>query len=207
MVKLYLIAVLLVACDDHRSVKLLLGPDDNTLSIGFQCHAPGSSKPLFEAAKQADGMYHFQIVVDFVPVSDHVPGCRGEDITRTCNKGTCEPQVGARYCRALVVTGSSPTSCSRTSRASSPPIRPSSANAPDGPVMIRAVSTLQRPRFRSSRPAATTICRSSPLGAGLRVSRPVELDHVLKVSLYLDALDTDCANLVAACATFPASTC
>lgn len=205
MVKLCLVAALLCACDDHHSVKLLLGPDENTLSIGFQCHAPGSNKPLFEAAKQLDGMYHFQIVVDFAPVANHVPGCRGEDITRTCNKGNCEPQVGARYCRALVVTGSSADELLANIKSqllSDPTII---ANAPDGSVMIRAVSTLQTCDQVEQATGDTYPPLVAASALGCAYSCPVELDHVSKVSLYLDALDTDCASLVAACAVFPAS--
>jgi hypothetical protein len=202
MVKLCALA-LLVGCQTGHDVRLLLGPDDNSLSIGFQCRDHDTGKPLFEAARMPDGMYHFQIIVDFVPVANHVPGCRGEDIARTC-KGQCQPQVGARYCKALVVGGATTdelTASIKSQLLADPQII---ANAPDGSLIIRAVATLE-----TCEQAATPAGDAYPPLLGMQAlgcaySCPVELDHVSgAVSLYLDAFDTDCAQLVRTCAMFP----
>ena len=196
MVKLLALCAL-AACQTSHEVHLLLGPDENSISIGFECHEQNSLEPLFEHAHQADGMYHFQVVVDFVPVGGHVPGCRGEDIARTC-AGTCSPQLTSRYCKSLVVAGATTDALIANIKAALRADPEIIANAPDGPVIIRAVTTLQ-----TCDQLGPTLSGSAAIGCAY--SCPVELDHVSTVSLYLDAFTTDCASLVAACAAFPAS--
>ena len=196
MVKLLALCAL-AACQTSHEVHLLLGPDENSLSIGFECRDPGTGRPLFEAARQGDGMYHFQVVVDFVPVGDHVPGCRGEDIARTC-AGTCSPQLTARYCKSLVVGGATADELVANIKAALHADPEILANTPDGTVIIRAVTTLQ-----TCAQLGPTLSGSAAIGCAY--SCPVELDHVSTVSLYLDAFTTDCGALVAACAAFPAS--
>jgi hypothetical protein len=94
MRRLVILAMLAaIACAIDHHVKLLLGPNEDTVSSGFQCRVPGtgSNGPfLFSLLPLSNGMVTFNVVVDVVDLGGTFPGCLGEDVQAACNDGTAD---------------------------------------------------------------------------------------------------------------------
>jgi hypothetical protein len=196
------------ACERDHRVKILLGPDDGTLGLGFKCE-DALGQPLVRRALVGDRLV-FRIVVDLIGVGDAVPGCRGEEILRACPREA--------DCPTLVVSDDGRRACAEVSIGQ--PFDEAStleqvlavlrtlditSDAPDRPVMVRAVATLERCDDRLVSPQDGTYPLLDPAQAlGCAYSCPLQLDAVDgAVALYLDALDERCEPQVRACAAFP----
>ena len=197
------------ACEREHSVTLTLGADGDTLGLGFRC-VDDQRVPLINRAV-ASGRLSFSVVIDLIDVGDTVPGCRGEEILAACPR--------EQDCPTLVVSPDGRRACREISIAL-PPGDPTAVvpqiiealrgfvitnDAPDQPVMLRAVATTERCDDRLVSPAGGTYPLLDPTRAvGCAYSCPLQLDTVDgAVALYLDALDERCEPQVRACAGFP----
>jgi len=223
-------AALLVAaaaCQDAHHVEIVLGPDETTLSRGFTCLAEDNRLMLArgtftvtDPSPPVTGTLSFQIVVDFIALGDGVPGCRGEEIGAWCSTHDCKPVfVPQRFCKTVSIPGIVPTQlldptelmAFRTRalpdiyaqlRADGDII----ADAPDVPVIVRAVATdqpcayLQAPIGADTYPPFETQL-DSPSLMGCAYSCPVQLDQVDgAIELSLDGTGAKCEPEVRMCA-------
>jgi hypothetical protein len=196
------------ACERAHSVQIKLGSDDGMLGLGFRC-VDDQGALLFGRAV-ASGRLEFSIVVDLIGVGDTVPGCRGEEIIRACPR--------EQECPTLVVSPDGRRACVPFSIP--PPFDDPAVvvpqvlaalhglvltdDAPDRPVIVRAVATTERCDDRLVAPQNDTYPLLDPTRAiGCAYSCPLQLDTVDAISLYLDALDEHCEEQVRACAAFP----
>ena len=202
------LAAAAAACEREHRVQILLGPGDGSLGLGFKCE-DALGQPLVRRALVGDRLV-FRIVVDLIGVGDAVPGCRGEEILRACPR--------EEDCPTLVVSDDGRRACAEVA-VEAPFDEPSilaqvlgvlraldvTNDAPDRPVMVRAVATLERCDDRLVTPRDGTYPLLDPAQAlGCAYSCPLQLDTVDgAVSLYLDALDERCEPQVRACAAFP----
>lgn len=197
------------ACEREHAIEIRFGAGDGTLGLGFRCE-DASGTPLFARAFSG-GQLRFTLVFDLIGVGDTVPGCRGEEIAAACPR--------PEDCPALVVSADGRRACLEL--AIDPPFTtPADVlpkvlaalrgleitdDAPDRPVIVRAVATTERCEARLVEPAGGTYAALDPdraLGCGY--SCPLQLDAVEgAVALYLDALDERCEAQVRACAMFP----
>ncbi|HWO24652.1 MAG TPA: hypothetical protein VNO30_38180 [Kofleriaceae bacterium] len=203
------LATTAAACAREHDVRIELGSDDGTLGLGFRC-VDAQGTPL-AARALVGGRLEFRIVLDLIGVGDTVPGCRGEEILRACPR--------AEDCPTLVVSADGRRACVEVTVA--PPLDQASItrqvadalrgleltpDAPDRPVIVRAVATTERCDERLVAPAGDTYASLDPDAAiGCAYSCPLQLDTVEgAIALYLDALDERCETQVRACAAFPA---
>lgn len=210
-----LLALVLVACQQAHVVSLQLGPSSDRLSVGFACredpppNMPNTLTPLLAArALQSDNSLRFSIVVDVITLGGVLPGCRGEELFLGCkDSGDCEivPRAdGTRFCVEVEVSSQAVTDAMQD-----PPelqrmlgeIRdqlddePVTLDAPDEPVLIRAVATVE--------PCVPDAFDFEQL-VGCAYSCPAQLDEVDgPIALSLDAIDDRCEFEVKACASFP----
>jgi hypothetical protein len=198
--------VTLAACQRVHEVEIQLGPDDGTFTIGFQCRLD-NGMPLVERA-HVGSVYRFSVVIDLIDLGGELGGCRGEELVRQCSSGACSvvPRAdGTRYCVPVelpeaLVRSMNPRAILDAIRPQLA-VEPITANAPDRPVLIRAVGTTQPCDELRNVPAAE---HDPARVTGCAYSCPVQLDAADgPISLSLDALDERCAQEVAVCAAFP----
>ncbi len=186
----------LAACDDHRTVTLLLGPDDSTLTAGFGCKDDAGNLLLAQA--RTGSTYSFQLVVETVDLGLDQPGCRGEELLAACNKRPCK-RVG-RFCTTVSLSaGSSPQAilASLHDQLGHPTVLD---DAPADPVVVRAVATTQ-PCAELVPPAGDYPRLDPELAIGCAYSCPVVLGDLHgTLSMALDTLDDHCSAEVRACA-------
>ncbi len=191
---------LLVGCSPSHDVRVLFGPDEDTLTIGFRCVDSGGT-PLFARAIDAR---HVAIVIDLLTVDDgSFPGCRGEELLLACSNGRCKRDAN-RYCvdldfDAILVDLDNADSLlallSEVLHRDAPVI---SSDAPDVPTIVRAVATTQ------TCDAIGSGVLDPADAVGCAYSCPTLLDEVNgTISLSLDSLTTRCESLVRTCAAFP----
>jgi len=196
------LAIVLAACQRSHEVALQLGPSDRTITAGFLCREEGLTTLLADRALTGT-TYSFNVVIDVIDLAKQFPGCRGEELVTACTEKQCTivPRAdGTRYCQ--------PVTFDRSEILASD-LRPLLArirgqlamdavtlDAPDQPVLIRAVATTE--------PCDTVPSIFDPTQlVGCAYSCPVQLDAVDgPIALSLDVLDTDCEREVRACAAF-----
>lgn len=192
-------ALLVVACERDHRVRLLLGPDEDTLTRGFLCE-DDRGVPL--AARGITGTrLRFSLVVDLIELGG-VPGCRGEELLAWCEAHTCAPiePAGGRYCVGLDLAVDlsdleALVGDLYAQLAAGPPII---ADAPSEPVVVRAVATTQA---CDAVVAAGAFAPDALIGCAY--SCPVQLDLVDDVQLSLDTLSPRCEREVMTCARWP----
>jgi hypothetical protein len=144
----------LAACQQAHVVTLQLGPTEDTLTAGFACFQDAEpSKLLAARALQPNGTLEFAIVVDVVTLGGQLPGCRGEELSAACVSGDCEVvprDDGSRYCRDITVDA--PAVAAAMENDLGPMLEsvrtqlraePVTLDAPDEPVLLRAVATVE----------------------------------------------------------------
>ncbi len=199
-----LAAAVAPACARDHEVRLLLGPDENTLTQGLTCR--DASGQLLSARALVQGRLRFNVVVDLLDLGGDVPGCRGEELLTWCNERGCAPVLVAdgRFCAPIDLDASQSMTAVvdeiyRQLAAAGTVVR----DGPDGPVLVRAVATT----------APCAALTSAAGGAyppfdladvfGCAYSCPVVLDDVDEVQLSLDTLSDRCSAEVFACAAGP----
>jgi hypothetical protein len=204
--KRLVICLALVACQRH-DVGVLLGPDKETLTIGFRCFrgAYPSTELMFQRAIDANA-FRFALIVDVVTVEHGFPGCRGEELMTACAEpGNCVLQTQPeRYCVDLDIPANEvPTNdpgamlrrLGQALREEQPII---ATDTPDRPVLVRAVATTDSCAVALSKPFVTANL------LGCAYSCPTLLDEVDgNISLSLDVLSQYCETAVGICAAFP----
>jgi hypothetical protein len=202
------LALAAAACEREHRVRILLGPADGSLGLGFKCE-DAQGTPLVTRAL-AGGQLVFRVVVDLIGVGDAVPGCRGEEILRACpREADCPTLVvsedGRRACAEVTIRPPFDEANTQAQLLAQLRAIPITSDAPDRPVMVRAVATLERCDDRLVAPQGGTYPVLDPAQAlGCAYSCPLQLDAVDgAVSLFLDALDERCEPQVRACAAFP----
>lgn len=183
----FLLAALLVAtvaCEQNRTVTLLLGPDDKTLTAGFTCK--DDSGTLLLNATKVGTSYQFQLVFDTIDLGGSQPGCRGEELVATCAKHTCSRI--SRYCKQVSVPTTDAAAIldqlhKELGHASI------LTDAPDDPVVVRAVAT-QESCDNLMPPDGTLPKLDAAKVVGCAYSCPVILNDLHgSLGLALDALD------------------
>jgi len=198
------IAASLAACQREHTLQLLLGPDARTPSLGFLCRQDANpSKLLLERPDVVmDSTVTVSFVVDIVSLGGRLPGCRGEEIIAACADGNCSFATTGetRYCKQVTF----PVSLAKdrdglmTSITEQLKEMPIVTDAPNGPVLIRAVSTAQ-----TCMELATQAIDPAQ-AVGCAYSCPAVLDDIDgPISLSLDTLNQQCEQQVRACAAFP----
>lgn len=200
--------VLVAACQEAHTVTLQLGPTDDTLTAGFACVQDADpTRLLASRAAQPGGGLQFSIVVDVVTLGGELPGCRGEELFTACADGGCEivpRDDGTRFCRDVTVPASAvvaamnedlePLLASIRTQLQAEPV---TLDAPDEPVLLRAVATTE--------PCSALASDFDLLElVGCAYSCPAQLDEVDgPIALSLDTLTRQCEREVKACAVFP----
>jgi hypothetical protein len=138
--------------EEHRSITLRLGPDDQTISQGFKCLEEVGATALaargYTATGPNRGDFVANLVVDFI-VLDGVPSCRGEEILAWCGDHACEPAIEqVRFCARVELLDMTLDEIINNTRlpeiyADLRDAGPITTDAPDGPVIVRAVATTQ----------------------------------------------------------------
>jgi hypothetical protein len=202
--KTILVALIAVAaCQRTHELQVLLGPNADTPSAGFLCKQDADpTKLLLERPDVLSGKtVTFNVVVDIVSLGGHLPGCRGEEIVASCTPGTCTLAVDRadRYCKKemfdVSLASDRPTLMHQiTADLAKMPI---ATDAPNGPVLLRAIATSQ------SCDDVHTGKIDPTLAVGCAYSCPAVLDDIDgPISLSLDVLDDQCESTVRACAGF-----
>jgi hypothetical protein len=195
MIRIALLTILLAACEQNRSVTLLLGPDDKTLTAGFTCKDDNGN--LLLASTQSGDSYVFSLVFDTIDLGGSEPGCRGEELVATCQKETCSRI--SRFCKQVTVptTDAAAILASLHGQLDHPDIL---TNAPADPIVVRAVATQER--CDNLMPPDGTFPKLDPNKVvGCAYSCPVILNDLHgSLGLALDTLDDQCATEVHACA-------
>jgi len=195
-----LAALALAACEDHRTITLLLGPDDHTLTAGFACRAETGELLVERSHRDAD--YTFQLVIDTVELGATFPGCRGEEVLAACADQPCD--LIGRYCTTVTIPETDIADPASILAALHAQIGHPSliTDAPDQPIVVRAVTTLQS--CAELTPGDGSLPRLDPDQAvGCAYSCPVILDDLRgSLGLALDTLDDHCAPQVRQCARF-----
>jgi len=204
----FALALVVVGCQQAHVVTLQLGPDGDTLTAGFTCVEDADmTKLLASRALQGNGTARFSVVVDIVDLGGQLPGCRGEELLAACSPDRCSitPRPdGTRYCQDITLDASAITAAGNgnltpmlTAIRAQLRVEPVTVDAPDAPVVIRAVGT-------------TESCAELPASfdpdrlLGCAYSCPVQLDDVDgPIALSLDTLTRACEREVKACAGFP----
>jgi hypothetical protein len=200
------ILIALAACQTGHEVKLLLGPDEDTISAGFLCTDDMNVELMRRASIGGNPpVFQFGVVVDIIGIGDRGLGCRGEELVTACADGAC--QLLERACRVVSVELGAPSQLLEDVQAQLAGLTVAK-NAPDGQVIVRIVAydlpspmsptATECPAFLLER--ATNL---EPNAVGCAYSCPVELDNVDTVSVSLDTLSRQCEPLVKLCARFP----
>jgi hypothetical protein len=192
------------ACQRQHDVKILLGPDAVTPSAGFLCRQDADPDKLL--LQRGDvlqgGSFTASMVVDIVSLGGKLPGCRGEEIITACQGHSCTLTTtpADRYC--IRVTFDAALASDRAALmaqiTAQLEARPITTDAPNGPVLLRAVATSQTCDDLAVHPL------DPALAVGCAYSCPAVLDDIAgPISLSLDVLTDQCESTVHACAAFP----
>lgn len=215
VVTLWAAALGATGCHTEHTVRLELGDGASGITQGFLCRTEvalpelAAGDYLFERGHDpATGTVSFSLVVDVVSLGRVLPGCLPEELLGVCRGGACG--VAARACQPVSVSGPrgkrlvAMTEAERAAFLSElgralrvlPPLF---SDAPDGPVVMRAVLSTQ--------PCAELVERQDFAAdrlMGCAYSCPAVLDE-LDGSLRLGFATSDelCAPEVRACAAYP----
>ena len=225
------IAAVIISCAIHHNVRLLLGPNESTISSGFLCMDPlDTSQLLFARAYTAStGTLDFRLVVDLIDLGGAFPSCLAEDIRATCldESGPCkllQSIAPTRICEQVSMPFDLSTNAAvQVNNYLHAHYTGLIANATDRPVIVRAVATLEScndvrqpssthpdswAHLDSDDPSSPT---AKNVVLGCAYSCPVLLDEVDdSVSLGIDlgfgvGIPNDaCIATIDACAKFPA---
>ena len=251
--RLAIMTLLLAAagCEQGKTVELLIGPDEATLSHGFSCLADQSTNllgipdllparaytPYQPVAEPLKGSADFSLVIDFMTLGGFPPGCRGEELQSWCETHTCKPLPGFRSCRHIRLDNLDFTA----TRGDANLIRimdviraelnhhvgeiydqlraeggAFTADAPDEPVIVRSVMTIQPcselaydaaagkfPDFNlSDGPTSCEPAAPAPELVGCAYSCPTLLDDAGEtVTRTVDSTSLKCEPEVRVCAT------
>jgi hypothetical protein len=194
----------IAGCQRTHEVSLRLGPNDSTITAGFLCVEDADpTKPLVNRALVGQ-TFTFRVVIDVIEMSGQFPGCRGEELVTACKGGKCsivKRPDGTRYCEEvtfttadLAVADPRPLLQKIKGQLAMDAV---SLNAPDAPVLIRAVATRQ-----TCAELDAPFVDSELIGCAY--SCPAQLDGIDgPISLSLDVLDNTCEKEVRGCAKFP----
>ncbi len=208
------------ACQVEHKVKLELAGAAGSISQGFLCRtelaAPGllAGDFLFERGHDlATGAVRFSMIVDVTSLGDVLPGCLPEEILGVC-RGEDACPIAARSCAALSVPGPRGKRLAAMSEperaaffaalgAALRELPPLFRDAPDGPVVIRAVASTEACEQLAT-PAAADFSLDGLMGCAY--SCPVILDE-LDGALRLGFATSEelCAPQVRGCAAYPAA--
>lgn len=193
------ILLLVAACQTGHDVRILLGPTEDTLSLGFVCE-DADGRPLIQRTAIGPGELQFAVVVDIITFGDQAPGCRGEELVTACEGGTCT--VHTRQCHVVTLA------LSQTDTAATLLVKlreeladfTVTKNAPDEPVVLRVIAVdLAAPQTGDTCPADLDVPNDA---VGCAYSCPVQLDDIDQVSVFLDTLDRRCEATMRLCAGF-----
>lgn len=202
MTRLALAALaVLAACEDHRTITLLLGPDDHTLTAGFACRADAGDLLLERSRRGAT--YRFQLVIDTVELGATFPGCRGEEVLAACADQACR-RIG-RYCTSVAIDAADLADPGAVLAALHAQLGHPLLidDAPGAPIVVRAITTLQP--CDELLPADGSFPLDPDQALGCAYSCPVILDELRgSLGMALDTLDDHCAPQVRQCARFGA---
>lgn len=200
--KLAILLVVLVGCEQTHRVSIQLGPTPDTLSQGFLCReSPGGPFMVTDALSADRTKYEISVLIDLVELPGF-PGCRGEELVAACNNGPCTiARTPTRFCASItfdadLVPDNSEAVVGLINEALAE-AGPVTRDAPDGTVVIRAIATAQTCSEFEANPIVDQL-------VGCAHSCPVQLDAVDgPIALSLDTLDDNCRGIVEACARFP----
>lgn len=202
--RIALLLVIAAACQQTHEISLRLGPNDGTVTAGFLCVQDADpTMPLFDRALVGQ-TYTFRLVIDVIDLGGQFPGCRGEELVSACKGGKCKlvrRPDGTRYCKEVTFDRADlagpdlrPLLLELREQLGTEPV---TSNAPDRPVILRAVATHQTCEELDAPFVDTELL-------GCAYSCPAQLDGIDgPVSLSLDVLDTACEKVVRGCAKFP----
>jgi hypothetical protein len=207
--------VALPGCQDEHRVKLELG-GGGSISQGFLCRTdtalPGLSAGDFLFERGHDlitGDVRFSLVVEVTSLGDVLPGCLPEEILGVCRADGACPRA-ARFCAPLSVAGprgkrlammTEPEAMAFVAQlgAALEALPPIFRDAPDGPVVVRAVASTD------SCDQLAEVDRFEVDGLmGCAYSCPVvldELDGALRLGFATS--EAFCAPEVRGCAAYP----
>ena len=199
----YLMLLALLGCERTHDVSIRLGPDDQSVTTGFQCRRDDGTF-IGDIALVGDRL-KFNVVVDFIDLGGGVPGCRGEELVKTCKqRGACTLPTTARYCAPLdlpvaLIGQADQKQLIGLVHDQLVADGAITTDAPNGPLLIRAVATTE---------SCAAITPGHPFALaqviGCAYSCPVVLDDIGgPVGLSLDVLDDHCEAQVKVCASFP----
>jgi hypothetical protein len=203
--------VALPACQVEHTVQLQLGDDPARISQGMLCRADGDL--LFERGHDlVSGAVELSLVIDVVALGDVLPGCLPEELRGVCRDAASCP-IAARSCQRLRVAGPTGRRLAELSdgervafvaalAAELRALPPLFRDAPDGPVVVRAVATTE-PCEQLRDPAATSAFVPTSL-MGCAYSCPVlldELDGALRLGF--STSEPACEPQVRGCAAYP----
>jgi hypothetical protein len=192
----------LIGCEDHRTVTLLFGPTDQTLTAGFTCR-DDTGAYLIERA-HAGATYDFQVVIDVVDLGARYPGCRGEEVVAACTGVGARCGLLARSCTSVHIAKANISPDSALLRALHDQLGHPQllAEAPHRPIVVRVVATTQ-PCAELTPPGGGFPHLTPALATGCAYSCPVVLDDFTgSLGVALDTLSNKCAAQVAGCAEF-----
>jgi hypothetical protein len=200
-----LFLLLLAGCKETNTIHLAFGAAAAASTVrtpvGFRCK-DDAGKFLPTRAVGAGRMFHVSVLIDFVDLGGGLPTCRPSDIARWCTDHACTPitddPVHDRVCfdfdQQLGATDAVKAMGDVLDQLDG---RPVTDDAPQQPVIIRAVATAQH---CSDFTAPTTGFDTTQL-VGCAMSCPVQLASVSgDVLLDLPTLSDMCEASVVACA-------
>jgi hypothetical protein len=208
--------VSLAACQVEHRVKLELAGDAGSISHGFLCRTETALPDLiagdflFERGHDlSTGDVRFSMIVEVTSLGDVLPGCLPEEILGVC-KSAADCPSAARTCAPIAVAGPRGKRLAMMNEAEAAAfvsqlgaalkaLPPLFRDAPDGPVVVRAVASTDS----CEQLAATGRLDVDGL-MGCAYSCPVVLDD-LDGSLRLGFATSEdfCAPEVRACAAYP----
>jgi hypothetical protein len=204
-------AIVLTACQRDHGVRVLLGPTEDSLTLGFRCVQDADPGKLLFTRAVTGGEVRFNLVIDIVSFGDRFPGCRGEEILHTCDEASCSIPAhrdgSARFCLPvafpLAVTQNEATLLATLRSQLDGQVVVD--DAPDGPVTIRAVATTQPcAPIEDARADGTYPSLDGDLAVGCAYSCPLVLDEAQgSILLSFDTLTNRCEQGVRVCASFP----
>jgi hypothetical protein len=187
---------LLAGCSETRTVEIGFGAGERT-PIGFRCRDEQGRFIIQRAVENRT--LRFSLLVDFVGLGG-VPSCRASDIALFCEEHGCAPlSTPGRVCipfeRQLAGADNPIIVIGELLRGLDGQLV--TDDAPDEPVLIRAIATAQT----CEEVAGVTALDPERL-VGCALSCPVQLDGVEgEVTLELPTLSDTCAPGVVVCAS------
>lgn len=210
------IVLLVAGCAREHEVNILLGPTSDSVTVGFLCRADAVPHELLFSSAVNSGRVEFNLVVDLVGFQGRYPGCRGEELVKACpTRESCDillRPIGKRFCTPLhievadvinpdVDIRNKAVRDTLTEQLNNKTIF---ADAPDIPVLVRAVATTQACAEIENPVNGAYPDLNAMAAVGCAYSCPVLLDEVRgTLSLSLDALSDQCEMQVRICAAFP----